>query len=274
MEHAVPPSVLAPPSGAGAAPDGSDAALPLLRRVVRLAAAAFAVPCATIVRFGGEGVAAEPVGHGGLGTAPPDLRLACASIPADAAVVVVEDAAKDARLRLPAEARFFAYARAEAADGRALGAVCLLDDTPRRLSTAEAERLADLAALAAHALGEAASSAALALALAQAEARFQALSEAVFDALLIMEAGVVLDANDRAADLFGYASPEALIGRSILDLVPGRLAEEVEVRLGVTGRHEAAVLRADGIEVPVEVSATEFPHQGRLLRVTAVRAEA
>jgi PAS domain S-box-containing protein len=252
------------------APAAADPAAPALERVARLAAAAFAVPCAAVVRFGGdgEGVAPEPIAHGRLGEAAPDLRLACASLPADAALVVVEDAVRDARFLLPPEARFFACARAEAPDGRALGAVCLLDDTPRALAPAETERLADLAALAALALG----AAALAGACAQAEARFQALSEAVFDALLILEAGVVLDANDRAADLFGYDSAEALIGRSILDLVPDHLVHEVELRLAIAGRHEAAVLRADGTTIPVELSATAFPHQGRLLRVTAVRA--
>jgi PAS domain S-box-containing protein len=265
MEHPAPTPALADPALAAA-----DPAVPALERLARLAAAAFAVPFAAVVRFGdgGDGVAAEPVSHGRLGGATPDLRLTCATLPPDAALVVVEDAAKDARLLLPAEARFFACARAEAADGRALGAVCLLDDAPRPLSTAATEQLADLAALAALALD----AAALAGACAQAEARFQALSDAVFDALLILEAGVVLDANERAADLFGYNSAEALIGRSILDLVPDHLVREVEMRLAIAGRHEAAVLRADGTTVPVEMSASMFPHQGRLLRVTAVRA--
>ncbi|HLT48533.1 MAG TPA: PAS domain S-box protein [Rubricoccaceae bacterium] len=263
MENDSPPALAHPP------PAAADAAVPALERVARLAAATFAVPFAAVVRFGagGDGVAA-PVSWGRLGAAVPDPRLACASLPADAALVVVEDAAKDARVLLPAEARFFACARADGTNGHALGAVCLLDDTPRTLAPAETERLADLAAFAALAL----EAAALTDACAQAEARFQALSEATFDALLILEAGVVLDANDRAAELFGYADVDALIGRSLLDLVPDHLLEEVELRLGITGRHEAAVLRADGTEVPVEVSATAFPHQGRLLRITAVRA--
>lgn len=265
MEQAFPPALVPPPAGA------ADPAVPALERVARLAAAAFAVPFAAVVRFGGggDGVAALPVSWGRLGAAVPDPRLACASLPADAALVVVEDAAKDARILLPAEARFFACARADGADGHALGAVCLFDDTPRALAPAETERLADLAALAAVAV----EAAGLADACAQAEARFQALSEATFDALLILEAGVVLDANDRAARLFGYDDPDALVGRALLDLVPDRLVEEVELRFGITGRHEAAVLRADGTEVPVEVSATAFPHQGRLLRITAVRVE-
>jgi PAS domain S-box-containing protein len=267
MEHPVSLSAPAPVEA-----DPADPVVPTLERVARLAAAAFAVPFATVVRFGagGDGVAEAPVSHGRLrpDEAAPDLRLACAGLPADAALVVVEDATRDARFRLPAAARFFACARAEGADGRALGAVCLLDDAPRTLGAVETERLADLAAVAAFVLD----AGALHAARAQAEIRFQALSDAVFDALLITEAGVVLDANGRAADLFGCADPEALVGRSLFDLVPARLAGTVRAWLAVPGRYEAAVLRPDGTEVPVAVSATTFPHEGRILRVSAVRA--
>ncbi|MDX1420119.1 MAG: hypothetical protein R3181_09140, partial [Rubricoccaceae bacterium] len=178
MDHAPSPS-LAPSAADATAPAASA-----LQRLARLAAAAFSVPFTAVVPFGGgDGVAVAPAQAGHLGAATPDPRLACASLPGDAALVVVEDAAKDARFLLPPEARFFACARAETADARVLGAVCLFDEHPRALSTAETEQLLDLAALAALALD----SAALAGACAQAEARFQALSEATFDALLILE---------------------------------------------------------------------------------------
>src|SRR5690606_13689964 len=82
----------------------ADPAAVALRRIARLAAAVFGVPYAQVLRFdgGGDGVAAAPVALGHLGGATPDLRLACASIPTDAALVVVEDATRDARLVIPA----------------------------------------------------------------------------------------------------------------------------------------------------------------------------
>jgi len=247
----------------------ADPAAVALRRIARLAAAVFGVPYAQVLRFdgGGDGVAAAPVAHGHLGGATPDLRLACASIPTDAALVVVEDATRDARLVIPADASFFAFARAETAAGQTMGALCLLDAMPHVFTGVETEYLTDLAALVAEALAPRPSPA-----LADAEARFQALSEVVFDALLITEAGLILDVNDRAAALLGVGDPERLIGRPVTDLVPERLAEEVRARMNEGGRYDAVVVREDGAEVPVEVQARTFPHDGRLLRVAAFRA--
>lgn len=269
MRSASPPrSANADGRAPAATPTVTDLAL---ERIARLASALFEVPFAQVVRFsGGDGIAAEPTSYGHLDGHTPDLRLACAALPADAAIVVVEDAAKDARVALPEGARFLAFARAEAADGHAVGALCLLDDTPHRFSAQSNERLADLAVLTADAI----MAAARARALVEAEARFLALSETVFDALFILDDGVILDANDGAAHLFGHDAPEALIGCSVLDLVPERLVEEVQARLAESGRYEAAICHTEGHEVPVEVRAETFPHSGRLLRVTAVRPRA
>ncbi|NNF59684.1 MAG: PAS domain S-box protein [Rhodothermaceae bacterium] len=232
---------------------------------------AFEVPFVQVVRFdgGGDGIAL-PVSYGHLGTATPDLRLACTSLPADAALVVVEDATRDARLVLPADARFFAYARVDAPDGRVLGGVCLLDEVPRPLDATQAEHLTECASLVAdllHVHAQADQSTAR----AEAETRFQALSDTVFEALFILDGGIILDANDYAAQLLGLDNVEALIGRDMLAYVPERLIADVRDRLSIGGRYEAAMVRADGSEAQVEVSAATFPHDGRALRVTAVR---
>ena len=232
---------------------------------------AFEVPFVQVVRFdgGGDGIAL-PVSYGRLGAAVPDLRLACTALPADAALVVVEDATRDARLVLPPDARFFAYARVEAPNGRALGGVCLLDEVPRPLDTMQAERLTDYAALVADLL-QAHLQVEQATALAEAETRFQALSDTVFEALFILDDGIILDANDHAAQLLGLDSVEVLIGRDVLDYVPERLTEAMRGQLARAGRYAAALVRTDGTEAPVEVSAATFPHDGRTLHVTAVR---
>ncbi len=49
--------------------------------------------------------------------------------------------------------------------------------------------------------------------LMRSEARYRSLSEATFEAIFISEKGVCLDANQRAAELFGYDHNE-LIGIS------------------------------------------------------------
>ena len=240
-------------------------------RAARLMSGAFEVPFVQVVRFdsGGDGIAL-PVSYGQLGATAPDLRLACTSLPADAALVVVEDATRDVRVVLPANARFFAYARADAPNGRALGGVCLLDEVPRPLDAVQAEHLTEYAALVADLL-HAHVQADQAVARAEAETRFQALSDTVFEALFILDDGIILDANQGAAHLLGLDNPEALIGQDVLAYVPERLAEEVRNRMANAGQYEAAMVRADGTEALVEMSAATFPHDGRALRMTAVR---
>ena len=240
--------------------------------MARLAAGTFRVPFVQIVRFGngGDGMAAVPTSYGALGEAIPDLRLACTALPADAALVVVEDATRDARMVLPSDARFFAYARIEAADGRILGGVCLLDDAPRHLDAAQSEHLADIAALSADVM-EAREQVSEAEARAEAEARFQALSDTVFDALLILDGSTILDANEQAAALLGVHSAEALIGQTVLDYIPLRLQQVVQVQLAEPGRYETVLAQVDAREAPIQLRVATFPYSGRTLSVTAVR---
>ena len=250
-----------------ALPSLPEAAAPTLARVARLAVTTFKVPFAQVVCFGDVGGGVQPVSHGTLGGTMPDLRLACSSLPPDASLVVIEDGAKDARLVLPGDARFFAYAHAEDADGTLLGGLCLLDDTPRQLVAAETDALTDLAALAADALIHGGHLTAK----NDAEARFRALSEAVFDALFIVDDGVILDANDAAAELLGFESADTFIGRPLLDFIAKDSAETLAAQMATPGRYPAAFICADESICLAEVSATLFPHDGRSLRVTAVR---
>ncbi|MDX1438908.1 MAG: PAS domain S-box protein [Rubricoccaceae bacterium] len=244
-----------------------------LRRIARVAAALFSAPFVQIIRFGdGDGVSAEPVSVGRLNGRRPDLRLVCASLPPAATMVVVEDAVRDGRQLngLPSSTRFFALARVEDRNGRALGAICIADHAPATLSSAQADRLTDLAALTAEVIGTQ-EIARLTNDLAESAARFRALSETVFSALLITQGGVIVDANEHAATLIGIDDPELLIGRSVIDLVPEDRIELVQKQLGVSGSYEVPVVHADGHEILVEVQATTFPHAGGELRVAAVR---
>ena len=56
-------------------------------------------------------------------------------------------------------------------------------------------------------------------ALRESEERYRALVETSPDAVLAHLNGAIVFANAQAARLFGAASPELLIGRSIFDLV-------------------------------------------------------
>lgn len=254
-------------------PTGTERVASVLERIALLAQVVFSVSFVQVIRFSdGDGVAADPVSVGHLTGKTPDLRLLCAALPPEAALVVVEDAQKDARQLngLPEKTGFFALVRVEAANGRALGALCIADKSPGVFPSHKAERLADLAALTRMAI-EAEAFEVLELQLQESESRFMALSETVFSALLITEEGTILDANEQAAELIGIDNPELLIGRHVTDLVPEEKIDIVQGQLGVSGRYEVPVVHASGHEILVEVQATTFPHAGRILRVAAIR---
>ena len=110
------------------------------------------------------------------------------------------------------------------------------------------------------------------VALAQSEERFRRLSQAAFEGIAISEAGRVIDANARLAEMLGYEL-EQMIGRDALDFVAPESAGEVRRRMrsGSEEPYEHLALRRDGSRLPVEIRARSLPYGERSLRVTAIR---
>ncbi len=108
--------------------------------------------------------------------------------------------------------------------------------------------------------------------LKKSEPRFRALSEASLEAIVFIEDGVIVDANKALGHLFGYEG-EDLRGKLATDfIVPDRRAftdERMQTR--TEGPYETFGLRKDGSVFPIEVNAREFEHDGKSLRVSAVR---
>jgi PAS domain S-box-containing protein len=108
--------------------------------------------------------------------------------------------------------------------------------------------------------------------LKESEQRFRALSEASLEAIVFIEDGVIVDANDALSRLFGYEG-EDLRGKLATDfIVPDRRVfthERMQTR--TEGPYETLGLRKDGGVFPIEVNAREFEHDGKRLRVSAVR---
>ncbi len=111
--------------------------------------------------------------------------------------------------------------------------------------------------------------------LIESEERFRSLSEAAFEGIMIHDQGVILNANQAFADLFGYHSPEDLIGKDGLDaltfapesreLIRGNLSS------GLTEPLEIMVMRPDGSMFPAETQGRDITINGRKLRVIAMR---
>ena len=109
-------------------------------------------------------------------------------------------------------------------------------------------------------------------ALKQSEHRFRNLSEASLEAIVFIEDGVIVDANDALNRLFGYEG-EDLRGKLATDFIVPEMrpftAERMRTR--TIGAYETFGLRKDGSTFPIEVNPREFEQDGKKLRISAVR---
>lgn len=107
--------------------------------------------------------------------------------------------------------------------------------------------------------------------LRESEARFRRLSDATSEGIAVHERGIILEANQAMADMFGYQVSE-LIGMSALDLHPPEIrtiiAERILARRDEP--HEDVALRKDGTTFLAEIAATDLPFHGRAARVTRI----
>lgn len=144
--------------------------------------------------------------------------------------------------------------------GHALGALCVVDTRPRNWSDEELDVLRELA----HSAMVEIHLRAVAAELRASEAAYRSLVESAPDPIVTSDAdGVVTLCNDAAVRVLGYRREE-LVGAPISLLIPERFrcAHELgmkRLRAGgearVIGRTvEVMALRADGSELPVELS--------------------
>jgi PAS domain S-box-containing protein len=106
----------------------------------------------------------------------------------------------------------------------------------------------------------------------ESEERLRGFFEAAFEGLVIHDGGIILDANQRFADLFAYPLAE-MRGKSVLALGAPESHDEVSrhIRDGDEGPYEAVGRRKDGSTFPGELRGKPITYRGRPARVTAVR---
>src|SRR5918998_492533 len=93
--------------------------------------------------------------------------------------------------------------------------------------------------------------------LRESEERFRQLAEVAVEGIVIHDNGVMLDANESFARMFGYRLDE-LLGRNFLEFMTTPESRETivsHIRSGKQGRYEVAGLRKDGSEIVVELDA-------------------
>lgn len=91
-----------------------------------------------------------------------------------------------------------------------------------------------------------------------AEQRFRLLVDSASDGIVIYRAQILLYVNPEAVRLFGYQSPDELVGRPLIELVNAEHRSSIELRMREVdlgngpGVFETAMLRRDGSSFPVE----------------------
>ncbi len=108
--------------------------------------------------------------------------------------------------------------------------------------------------------------------LEEQNARFQKLSEATFEGIVIHDNGDILEVNQTFERMFGYQRLE-LIGRNALEFVVPAFRDIVRQHIFTGDEHlyEAEAIRKSGEFFPIEVQARTMPYQGKDVRIAAVR---
>ena len=104
------------------------------------------------------------------------------------------------------------------------------------------------------------------------QARYQALSDATFEAIFISEKGVCLDVNPRAVELFGYDYDE-LIGIFGTHVIAAESKELVKRNMlsGYERPYEAIAQKKDGSKFYVEICGKMMRYRDIDVRITVIR---
>jgi methyl-accepting chemotaxis protein len=108
----------------------------------------------------------------------------------------------------------------------------------------------------------------------ESEDRFRRLSDATVEGIVIHEKGIIIDANQAFARMFGYDSPAELVGVNFLETIvtPETRADILEkMRAGFEGIYLGMGVKKDDSTFLLETEAKVVSYKGREVRVVAVR---
>jgi len=109
-------------------------------------------------------------------------------------------------------------------------------------------------------------------ALRQSEERYKRLSEVTSEGIVFHDNGLIFDANDSFAKMFGYELDE-IIGKNALDLLTISESKDIIIENIEKREHGAYQLichKKDGTLFPVEIHGRETYYQGKLVRVASL----
>ena len=106
----------------------------------------------------------------------------------------------------------------------------------------------------------------------ESEDKYRALSNLTSEGIAIIEDGIIIEANQAFAEMYGYSVSE-LVGKPTLELVVPEHRQEVADRLAqnLFTSNERVGLRKDGSRIPIEIKAAPIVYKGRKVRVARLR---
>lgn len=109
--------------------------------------------------------------------------------------------------------------------------------------------------------------------IAHSEQRFRQLADAAWEAVVIHNNGVVLQANDQFYQMFGYSQAEIINNQALPKIVSSESLPMVMDRIAADdkGPYELKARRKDGSEFDVEVRIRDMMHGGKNVRVATIR---
>ena len=103
------------------------------------------------------------------------------------------------------------------------------------------------------------------------EQKFHLLAEASFEGIIVHDQGVIVEANQRCAELFGYERPSELVGTKRAERLRVPDGVPPSERLPRGGEVEVIGVRRDGSTFPAEMQTRAIQFRGHERRVVAVR---
>ena len=106
----------------------------------------------------------------------------------------------------------------------------------------------------------------------QSQARYQILSEATFEGIIISRNGLIVDTNNQLHQMLGYSRDE-LLGREIATILPAADSPKVlpEIMAGTEHASEHQMLRKDGTTITVETHGKSLGTGDCQNRITVLR---
>jgi len=109
--------------------------------------------------------------------------------------------------------------------------------------------------------------------LRESEQRFRQLSEASFEAVVIHDNGVIIEANDQYYKMFGYL-PDELAGVDSISLTATKESADLirkHIKAGDLGPYDAIGIKKDGSHFPMEIRGKTTQFSDKTVRMSSIR---